>query len=190
VVPQQKFTPKVAPKALPKGLATTPRFKDSSRRFKLQATRKPPASLDLVNRGVRFNPGWKKPPGIVHNPIRKAGKYGWMHRHRPFYFKHGKHRWRRHYYTVLVGGLWYWYWYDLIADTDPGAAVYDETVLPDCEPDSDECIDPALVAPAILDGRATEEAMDQCEEEFASFNPETGTYVTNDGEVRICPYLE
>ncbi len=32
--------------------------------------------------------------------------------------------------------------------------------------------------------------MQQCVDTFQSFNPSTGTYVTYQGETRICPYLE
>jgi hypothetical protein len=131
-----------------------------------------------------------KPAHIQHNPRHKAGKAGWMHRHRPFFFKRAGHRWRRHYYSFLVGGLWYWYWYDVIADADPAAVVYSEAALPDCDLEIDECIEPELIAPAILEERATEEAMARCAAGFRSFDPRTGTYVTSRGEVRVCPYLE
>ena len=154
--------------------------------------RKTPANLALVNSGLRRNPGRNKPAHIQHDAKRKAGKSGWMHRHRPFFFKHGGHRWRRHYYSFVIGGLWYWYWYDLSADADPYVIIYADAALPDCDPESDECIEPeaALVAPAILEGRATEEDMARCAARFRSFNTETGTYVTYGGEVRVCPYLE
>jgi hypothetical protein len=114
-----------------------------------------------------------------------------MHGHRPFFFKHDGHRWHRHYYSFPVGGLWYWYWYDDIADEDPAALIYSEVVLPQCDLDSDDCMEPdAIIAPAILEGRATEEAITQCTTEFRSFDARTGTYVTYGGEVRVCPYLE
>lgn len=159
------------------------------------ALRKAPASTALINRGVRRNPGWKKPASVPHDAKRKAGKSGWAHRHRPFYFKHAGKRWRRHYYSYLVGGLWYWYWYDIVADADPGVVIYSDAELPDCDLDSDECTEPdtaatVLVAPAILEGRATEEAMARCRDRFRSFDDETGTYVTYGGEVRVCPDLE
>ncbi len=32
--------------------------------------------------------------------------------------------------------------------------------------------------------------MQRCADTFRSFNPNTGTYVTYQGEIRICPYLE
>ena len=90
-----------------------------------------------------------------------------------------------------MGGLWYWYWYDVTADTDPAGLIYNNAALPDCDPEIDECIEPeASIAPVILEGRATEEAMSRCAAEFRSFNAKTGTYVTYRGEVRICPYLE
>ena len=112
-----------------------------------------------------------------------------MHRHQAFFFKHGNHRWRRSYYSFLAGGLWYWYWYDVSADSDPAAIVY--SVLPECDPDGDDCTETdAIIAPAILEGRASGEAMAQCAAEFKSFNARTGTYVMYGGEVRVCPYLE
>jgi hypothetical protein len=152
----------------------------------------PEASLAGINSGLRRNPGQTKPAHIQHDPKRKAGKSGWAHRHRPFFFKHAGHRWRRHYYSFLIGGLWYWYWYDLSADADLDAIIYADAALPDCDLESDECTEPeaALVAPAILEGRATQEDMARCAARFRSFDTETGTYVTYGGDVRICPYLE
>lgn len=159
-------------------------------RLKLQAIRNAPLSVGLINRGLRRNPSRNKPPHIEHNPKHKADKAGWMHRHRPFFFKHAGHRWRRHYYTFLVGGLWYWYWYDVEAADDPAVLVYSDTALPDCDPDIDECVEPELIAPAILEGRATQEATADCAAEFRTFDARTGTYVSRHGEVRVCPYLE
>jgi len=155
-----------------------------------QSIRKAPANLALLNRGLRRNPGQNKPAHLQHDAKRKAGKSGWGHRHRPFFFKHAGHHWRRHYYSFPVGGLWYWYWYDVEADSD--VIIYADAALPDCDLETDECIEPeaALVAPAILEGRATEEDMARCAARFRSFDTETGTYVTFGGEVRVCPYLE
>ena len=156
-----------------------------------QPVRSLPGNLALVNAGSRRNPGFHKPANIVHNPNHKAAKAGWQHGHRPFYFKHGGHRWRRVYYSFLAGGLWYWYWYDVDAGLDTAPFVYSNAVLPDCDPDSDECIEPnGLIAPALLEGRATEAAMQQCAAEFQSFDANTGTYVASTGEQRVCPYLE
>ena len=159
-------------------------------RFKRQTIRKAPVNVALINRGLRRNPGDNKPANIQHNPKHKADKGGWMHRHRPFFFKHAGHRWHRHYYTFLAGGLWYWFWYDVEADDDPAVLVYSDAALPDCDPEMDECVEPEVIAPAILEGRATEEAMADCAAEFRSFDARTGTYVTRQGEVRVCPYLE
>ena len=80
------------------------------RKYVRQPVRSLPGNLALVNAGSRRNPGFHKPANIVHNPNHKAAKAGWQHGHRPFYFKHGGHRWRRVYYSFLAGGLWYWYW--------------------------------------------------------------------------------
>jgi BA14K-like protein len=159
-------------------------------RFKRQAIRKAPVNVALVNSGRRRNPGRNKPANIEHNPKHKADKAGWMHRHRPFFFKHAGHRWRRHYYSFLIGGLWYWYWYDVEADDDPALVTYSDPALPDCDPEIDECTEPEVIAPAILEGRATQEAMADCAADFRSFDARTGTYVTRQGEVRVCPYLE
>lgn len=160
-------------------------------RLTRQTIRRAPANLALMNRGLKQNPKRYKPASLLHDPKRKAGRSGWMHRHRPFVFKHDGHRWRRHYYSFLVGGLWYWYWYDIIADDDPVALAYSEVLLPDCSLDSDECVEPgAVVAPAILEGRATEEDMARCAAQFISFDPSSGTYLTYAGIVRVCPYLE
>jgi len=170
---------------------TARRARVSGSRSARQTIRHAPVNLALVNRGLQRNPGRTKPARVAHDPRRKAGKSGWVHRHRPFVFKHAGHRWRRHYYSFLVGGLWYWYWYDVSVDTDPDVIIYSDAVLPDCDPDSDDCIEPeAVVAPAILEGRATEENLARCAAEFRSFRPDTGTYVTYQGDMRICPYLE
>ena len=158
--------------------------------FKRQSIRRAPVNVALINSGLRRNPGGHKPVNIQHNPKHKADKAGWMHRHRPFFFKRAGHRWRRHYYTFLVGGLWYWYWYDVEADDDPAVAVYSDAALPDCDPETDECVEPEVIAPAILEGRATEEAMADCAAEFRTFDARTGTYLTRQGELRVCPYLE
>jgi len=158
-------------------------------RIARQPIRKAPANLALINKGTPRNPGRYKPAHVEHNPARKAGRAGWMHRHQAFFFKRGNHRWRRHYYSFLAGGVWYWYWYDVIADSDPAVVVY--SVLPECDLDSDECTEAdAIIAPAILEGRASEEDMAQCAAEFRSFDARTGTYVRYGGEVRVCPYLE
>ena len=181
--PKRAITPPPVAKIIGKPSASVPRFTR-------QAIRKTPANLALVNRGLRRNPGRNKPPNIQHDPKHKAGNSGWMHGHRPFFFKHAGHRWRRHYYSFLVGGLWYWYWYDVEVDDDPVVVVYSDAALPDCDPDADDCIEPELIAPAILEGRATEDAMARCTAEFRTFDARTGTYIARRGEVRVCPYLE
>lgn len=156
-----------------------------------QVIRTAPKNLTLVNPGLRQDPKRVKPVSIAHDAKRRAGRSGWMHRYRPFYFRHDGHRWRRDYYSYALGGLWYWYWYDVVASDDPGALVYSEAVLPVCALESDECIEAGeIIAPAIAEGRATDEAMARCAAEFRSFDARTGTYVRYGGEVRICPYLE
>jgi len=40
------------------------------------------------------------------------------------------------------------------------------------------------------DADASSDAMQRCAETFRSFDASTGTYVTYDGETRICPYLD
>ena len=37
---------------------------------------------------------------------------------------------------------------------------------------------------------ANRDSMQRCADTFRSFNPQTGTYVTFQGETRFCPYLE
>jgi hypothetical protein len=46
-----------------------------------------------------------------------------------------------------------------------------------------------LVASAIAQHRATEDAVRNCAEDFPGFDPRTGTFVNEDGERRVCPYL-
>ena len=47
----------------------------------------------------------------------------------------------------------------------------------------------ALIAAAIREGRAHEDDIARCEEDFYSFDPRTGTYINRYGEERVCPYL-
>lgn len=46
-----------------------------------------------------------------------------------------------------------------------------------------------IIAAAIREGRARDYDMRRCAHEFRSFDPVTGTYITYEGEERICPYL-
>lgn len=176
----------VVPKSLP-GVHGSPK---SASPLARQVIRKAPANTALVNRGLLRNPGRNKPANVRHDPQHRAAVSGWMHRHRPFVFRHDGHRWRRHYYSFLVGGLWYWYWYDVVADTDAAAVLYPDAALPDCDLDGDECTEPSLVAPALLEGRASQEDIDRCAAEFPSFDAATGTYLTGSGDELVCPYLE
>lgn len=154
-----------------------------------------PSSSTALNPGLRTNPGTPKPPSIVHNASHKAGKAGWQHRHKPFYFKRGGHRWKRIYYSFPLAGLWYWYWSDVIADDEPAVLVYSDLALPDCDEDQDECtlveggVEGELIAPAILEGRATDDMLDRCADRYKSFDRRTGTFTAYSGEKRACPYL-
>lgn len=47
----------------------------------------------------------------------------------------------------------------------------------------------AIIAGAIVEGRARGDDVERCAAEFRSFDPRSGTYVTYGGEVRVCPYL-
>ena len=44
-----------------------------------------------------------------------------------------------------------------------------------------------LIAAAISEGRARDDDMARCEEDFYSFDPRTGTYINRYGEERVCP---
>ncbi|HUJ38226.1 MAG TPA: BA14K family protein, partial [Hyphomicrobium sp.] len=46
-----------------------------------------------------------------------------------------------------------------------------------------------LVASAIAQHRATNDAIRNCAEDFPGFDPRTGTFVNESGERRVCPYL-
>jgi len=46
-----------------------------------------------------------------------------------------------------------------------------------------------LVASAIAQHRATEDAIRSCAEDFPGFDPRSGTFVNQNGERRVCPYL-
>ena len=120
-----------------KGAATATRV--AKQRVPLRHLRAVPTNLAVLNKGFRQNPGHNKPAAVAFNPAHKAAQSGWRHSYKPFFFRHGGHRWHRVYYTFLFGGLWYWYWYDDAADSDPQALVYSLDVLPDCDPDADEC---------------------------------------------------
>jgi hypothetical protein len=47
----------------------------------------------------------------------------------------------------------------------------------------------AIIAGAISEGRASDGDVERCEDEFRSFNPRTGTYITYEGDEVVCPYL-
>jgi BA14K-like protein len=47
-----------------------------------------------------------------------------------------------------------------------------------------------LTAAAIAEHRAEPSAMRACARDFRSFDPRSGTFVNNDGDVRVCPYLK
>jgi hypothetical protein len=154
-----------------------------------------PSGPIALNPGLRASPGFPKPPSVAHNASHRAGKAGWQHSHKPFYFKRGGHRWKRIYYSLPLAGLWYWYWYDLVADDEPAVLVYSDLALPECDEDQDECtiveesVEGELIAPAILEGRATEEMMDRCADRYQTFDRRTGTFIAYSGERRVCPYL-
>lgn len=155
-----------------------------------------PSNQLALNPGLRTNPGKLKPAHIVHNENHKAGKIGWQHHHRPFHFRRDGQRWKRLYYALPVAGLWYWYWYDVVAEDDPAALAYGLGDLPECYESEDDCAgvgaptEGELVAPAIIEGRATEDLMRQCAERYRSFDARTGTFVAYGGDRQICPYLE
>jgi len=46
-----------------------------------------------------------------------------------------------------------------------------------------------IIAAAIREGRARDHDIRRCAHEFRSFDPVTGTYISYEGEERICPYL-
>ena len=46
-----------------------------------------------------------------------------------------------------------------------------------------------IIAAAIRERRAGDDDLRRCAYEFRSFDPVTGTYVTYEGEERVCPYL-
>ncbi|MCB1510494.1 MAG: BA14K family protein [Hyphomicrobiaceae bacterium] len=47
----------------------------------------------------------------------------------------------------------------------------------------------ALVASAIAERRARDTDLNRCARDFRDFDPRTGTFVDNRGDVRVCPYL-
>jgi BA14K-like protein len=46
-----------------------------------------------------------------------------------------------------------------------------------------------LVAAAVAQRRASNDAIRNCAEDFPGFDPRTGTFVNESGERRVCPYL-
>ena len=46
-----------------------------------------------------------------------------------------------------------------------------------------------IIAAAIRERRAGDDDLRRCAYEFRSFDPVTGTYITYEGEERVCPYL-
>lgn len=47
-----------------------------------------------------------------------------------------------------------------------------------------------LIAAAIREGRAGDDDLERCAEDFPDFDYETGTYINRYGDERICPYLD
>ncbi len=47
----------------------------------------------------------------------------------------------------------------------------------------------ALIAGAIREGRANDADFERCEDRYRSFDRASGTYLGNDGERHVCPYL-
>jgi hypothetical protein len=46
-----------------------------------------------------------------------------------------------------------------------------------------------LIAAAIREGRADDDDIRRCAEDFPDFDPESGTYINRYGDERVCPYL-
>ncbi len=76
-------------------------------------------------------------------------------------------------------------------DIDDDSYIIDERYLTD-EPDppvtmfdDDEDDDGSDEVRVVYQG-----GIQRCADTFRSFNPDTGTYVTFQGETRVCPYLE
>jgi hypothetical protein len=71
---------------------------------------------------------------------------------------------------------------------DDGYVVEERTIireqrpLPVVQADDDDDEDEVLIV--------HRDGMQRCADAFRSFNPATGTYVTYDGETRVCPYIE
>ena len=46
-----------------------------------------------------------------------------------------------------------------------------------------------LIAAAVREGRAGDDDLRRCDEDFRDFDYETGTYINRYGDERVCPYL-
>lgn len=80
-----------------------------------------------------------KPAHVRHNAKHMVGNLGKKYNHHPVIFsKHG-HFFRRHYYSMLVGGVVTWFWYDdAVYDYDP--VIPTLVSVPVCETDdTDDC---------------------------------------------------
>jgi hypothetical protein len=80
-----------------------------------------------------------KPAHVQHNPKHMVGHLGNQFNHKPVLFsKHG-HFFRRHYYSMLIGGVLSWFWYDdAIYDYDP--IIPTLVSVPVClNDDTDDC---------------------------------------------------
>lgn len=91
------------------------------------------------------------------------------------YFDYGRPRYYRpHYYRPYYGYRYY---------DDPPPTTYYET-----RPYVVERAPPPPPPPPRIVGRDPD-AVARCASRFRSFNVNTGTYITLDGEERLCPYL-
>lgn len=77
------------------------------------------------------------PANAVHNPRHRIGRAGGRYNRQAFMFRRGHHYFRRAYYVGPEGGIFF---YDeAVADDDQSLGAVDESMLPSCPADSDDC---------------------------------------------------
>ena len=96
--------------------------------------------------GIAFNAAHRAGPGLIWARAHVRGPLA-------FYWHRDGHRWHRWYFPWWLAGQLGWYWYDTPADTadqdemvaDDGSLLnaagiaIDDSTLPTCDPDSDQC---------------------------------------------------
>jgi len=129
--------------AAPGGAATTVGKTLPATPGRLQFTPVSPSGANSAAQRTATTPHDRLPAGLRFDSAHRIGRAGLLHRHLEFVFRHDGRMFRRNY---LRHGQ-EWFWYDTPLDDDDSAAVADDPTVPDCDPTSDTCEEPAQVQP-------------------------------------------